>query len=347
MEGSRQRRVNDHWKVVPRDPHQLDRYGSSGRVRRKDHKAVPLSKKWFMAYNVRSEDDQMVESYPVGLRKKRLCLVVTLVALSFILCLITFIALMWIFASLQVDRFGLQSMIIQNDTSVGFLRTFGAENLFIAQDPGSDATHVARAPVDTDVSLNSNYEIALRSLQPTVAARSDVSITPDNMTITSHTISFLDTTFQTTPIVIDVEKINVNSRQMLIDGDLSVSPKMATSHVRSATGSALNITSPDVTMRGFQDTTAESSQTTSVSSAGNIVVNATDTLGLGYTALNFNGRVVLDTSLLSKPDNITLLGPMATYGVCSCSTGTLFLIHGNTTCNEPTVKLQYLVDPCI
>ena len=101
---------------------------------------------------MQGQDDPLVETYPVGLRRKRLLCVVVLVALCAIMAIAALTGSIWILNQLNIDQKGMHAMVI-DDNEVGFLHEFGADEIFVL---GGSQVYIVRSPNDNPTVFTSD-----------------------------------------------------------------------------------------------------------------------------------------------------------------------------------------------
>eukprot|EP00043_Microstomoeca_roanoka_P021010 m.254774 g.254774 ORF g.254774 m.254774 type:complete len:357 (-) comp18658_c0_seq1:141-1211(-) len=334
-------------KLSPRSGDENNtQYGSSGRIRRASSRLLP-GKTWFAGYNVQAQDDPLVETLPVGLRRRRLICVIVVVALCGLMSLAALIGSIFIMNLLEIDAKGMQSMVIEGN-SVGFLRPFKADEVYI---DGEGEAYIVRGSPD-EPTIFSGDKVVLRSLSQLRASRSSLQLGNTHAVLESLGFSLSTNEADTEAnFVAAAEQSRVTSEIFSVTGDLHVKPELVTTKLGGQALVPLEIDAQGtLDVNAFDVLTMESSakHVNILAEGGDVSFINTNRIPSAVpfikSSIQSNNDIMLDLSALRRPDAVSNAG-QTSFTVCACDTdNSLYLVQGNVTCAD--TPLQYLSSPC-
>ncbi|EGD81019.1 hypothetical protein PTSG_10962 [Salpingoeca rosetta] len=336
-------------KVVPRREDDDALYGTSGRIRRGSSKYIPGSKSWYSGFNVQGQDDPLVETYPVGLRRRRLWCVVGLVVLCGLLSITALIGSIWIINQLNIDSRGMHAMVIDGDT-VGFLHEFGADEVFVR---GEAEVYIVRGAPENPTIFRSD-QVRFRALSQSQSSQSTLDVGGADVHLSSPRLRVTPEDSSTAHFVGDAEQTQFSSEALVIENNITARPQVEATRIEANAGEPLVVTSDrSLTATSFLDTTLSSTHGhvhVRARGPGNNLtfVNTNDIVtAIPFLESSFNAGgdgMFLNLRQLRRPDAVSS-GNLTSFTLCNCADNSIYLVQGNATCADtPT---QYLSHPCL
>eukprot|EP01147_Barroeca_monosierra_P001109 gene1109-4337_t len=232
--------------LEPRDVNDNAFYGSSGRIRHRGRKLALNGKtSW-------GQDDPLVETYPVGLRRRRLYCVLALVTIAGILVMASWIGTIWAFRQLAIDTRGMRSMVIKGN-SVGLLREFQANDLFVQ----GDEAYIVRGSTDKPTVFTSK-SLSFKALSQDQPIQSSWKMKKDSAPVETASMKILSEDMRDTNTNVGAESFIVSSQKCELTGNL-LANKVMSKAIEAEAGTPLNIRSNGtLNVKSFREITMAS-----------------------------------------------------------------------------------------
>ncbi|EDQ91210.1 uncharacterized protein MONBRDRAFT_23397 [Monosiga brevicollis MX1] len=130
-----------------------------------------------MGHNLKGQEDDLIEDLPVGLRRARLCCVVSCTVVAALLSLVTLALLIWAMTVLDVDTYGPEGAVFR-DRAVGFLKPVECTGQVAIGQGDYVVRSTANEPLN--VAAADSYRLTARSA--TARSTSSISSTPADVT---------------------------------------------------------------------------------------------------------------------------------------------------------------------